>query len=400
VGRIEANEVRMAAPARTAGAPPDGATADAISSQPGVEFHAFLDTLGVAVYTTDADGAITYFNEAAVSLWGRHPELGEHWCGSWRLYWPDGRPMPHEECPMAIAVKQDRAIGGVEAELERPDGTRAVFMTYPTPLHDPEGRMASAVNVLVDVTERRKAEEALRAAAEALASSNMVKDEFLGLVSHELRTPVTTIFGNAHLLRGRAGLLATEETNSMLTDIADESSRLLGIIENLLLLTRLGSGTPPDLEPQLIAHVTRNAVDGYRQHHPDRAITLEVQPGQMVVEADRGHLEMLLDNLLTNATKYSPSSTEIEVLVTSDDREASVTVRDRGIGIADADASQLFTAFYRTEAAKMRTNGLGIGLAVCQRIVDSLGGRIWAHPREGGGTEAGFALPLAVVSPD
>jgi K+-sensing histidine kinase KdpD len=228
----------------------------------------------------------------------------------------------------------------------------------------------------------------------------MVKDEFLGLVSHELRTPVTTIFGNAHLLRRRAGLLATEDAESMLIDIADESNRLLGIIENLLLLTRLGSGTSADLEPQLIAHVTRNAVDAYRQHHPNRPIELTVGKGQIVVEADRGHLEMLLDNLLTNATKYSPASTTIDVVVASDDHEASVTVLDRGIGIGDADTAQLFTAFYRTDAAKMRSNGLGIGLAVCQRIINSLGGRIWARPREGGGTEAGFALPLAVVSPD
>jgi PAS domain S-box-containing protein len=390
----------MAAPPGTSSGPSQGKHSGTLPTQPGIAFHDFLDTLGVAVYTTDAEGRITYFNEAAIVLWGRHPEVGEQWCGSWRLYWPDGRQMAHDESPLAIALNEDRAIRGVEAELERLDGTRAAFMAYPTPLHDAGGKPVGAVNVLVDVTERRKAEEALRAAAEALAASNMVKDEFLGLVSHELRTPVTTIFGNAHLLRGRAGLLATEETDSMLTDIADESNRLLGIIENLLLLTRLGSGTPPEQEPQLIAHVTRSAVDGYRQHHPDRPISLDVQPGQMVVEADRGHLEMLLDNLLTNATKYSPSSTEIEVVVSSDDHEASVRVLDRGIGLGDADAGQLFTAFYRTDAAKMRTNGLGIGLAVCQRIVESLGGRIWALPREGGGTEAGFALPLAVVSPD
>ena len=390
----------MAAPPRTTSRSARGKDAGTPPVLPGIEFNAFLDTLGVAVYTTDADGRITYFNEAAVALWGRRPDLGEQWCGSWRLYWPDGRPMPHDECPMAVALKQDRAIAGVEAELERPNGTRAVFMAYPTPLHDDSGRLVGAVNLLVDVTERRKAEEGLRAAAEALAASNMVKDEFLGLVSHELRTPVTTIFGNAHLLRSRSGMLATEEMDSMLTDIADESNRLLGIIENLLLLTRLGAGPPPDQEPQLIAHVTRNAVDGYRQHHPQRPISLDVEPGQMVVEADRGHLEMLLDNLLTNAAKYSPPSTEIEVTVSADDHEACVTVLDRGIGIGDADTSQLFTAFYRTEAAKLRANGLGIGLAVCQRIVDSLGGRIWARPRQGGGTEAGFALPLAVVSPD
>jgi len=390
----------MTAPSRTTSSPKPDEGVGASALLPGIEFHAFLDTLGVAVYATDAKGGITYFNEAALALWGRRPDLGEQWCGSWRLYWPDGRPMAHDECPMAVALKEDRPIRGQEAELERLDGTRAVFMAYPTPFHDDAGGMIGAVNVLVDVTERRKAEEALRAAAEALAASNMVKDEFLGLVSHELRTPVTTIFGNAHLLRSRAGLLATEETDSMLTDIADESNRLLGIIENLLLLTRLGAGPPPEQEPQLIAHVTRNAVDAYRQHHPDRSISLEVEPGQMVVEADRGHLEMLLDNLLTNATKYSPASTEIEVVVSSDGQEACVTVLDRGIGIGDADPGQLFTAFYRTEAAKMRSAGLGIGLAVCQRIVDSLGGRIWARPREGGGTEAGFALPLAVVSPD
>jgi PAS domain S-box-containing protein len=381
-------------------APPQKASTRTGESVADAQFHALLDSLGVAVYTTDSKGKLTFFNEAAVALWGRSPEFGEEWCGSWRLYWPDGRPMPHAESPMAVAVLQDRPIRGVEAELERPDGTRGVFVAYPTPVHDGDGRLVSAVNVLVDVTERRKAEEALRAAAEALAASNQVKDEFLGLVSHELRTPVTTIFGNAHLLRGRAGLLATEEAEAMLTDIADESNRLLSIIENLLLLTRLSAGSPPELEPQLLAHITRNAVDGYRQHHQNRTITLTVEAGPMVVEADRGHLEMLLDNLLTNANKYSPLSTEIEVVVGSDDHEATVTVLDRGIGIGDADESQLFTAFYRTDAAKMRTNGLGIGLAVCQRIVNSLGGRIWARPRDGGGTEAGFALPLAIVSPD
>jgi PAS domain S-box-containing protein len=390
----------MAAPSRTASADRKAARLNANAVARGSTFDDFLDALGVAVYTTDANGGITYFNEAAAILWGRRPELGESWCGSWRLYWPDGRPMAHDECPTAVALKEDRPIRGQEVELERPDGTRGVFVAYPTPLHDDDGRTVGAVNVLVDVTERRKAEEALRAVADALAASNTVKDEFLGLVSHELRTPVTTIFGNAHLLRGRAGLLATEDAKSMLTDIADESNRLLGIIENLLLLTRLGSGTPSDLEPQLITHVTRTAVDAYRQHHPNRRIELAVGHGQMVVEADRGHLEMLLDNLLTNATKYSPASTTIEVVVGSNEHEASVTVLDRGIGIGDADTAKLFTAFYRTEAAKMRSHGLGIGLAVCRRIVNSLGGRIWARPRDGGGTEAGFALPLAVVSPD
>jgi PAS domain-containing protein len=96
-----------------------------------------LEFLPVAVYTTDAEGRITFYNQAAVDLWGRRPELGSaRWCGSWRIYWPDGRPLPHDQCPMAICLKEGRAVRGVEAVAERPDGTRVPFLPYPTPMND------------------------------------------------------------------------------------------------------------------------------------------------------------------------------------------------------------------------------------------------------------------------
>lgn len=126
-----------------------------------------LEALPAAVYTTDAAGRITFFNDAAAALWGCRPELGKsEWCGSWRLYWPDGRPLPHGECPMAIALKEKRPIRGAEAVAERPDGTRVPFLPYPTPLFDESGALAGAVNVLVDITERKEAEKAARNAAE------------------------------------------------------------------------------------------------------------------------------------------------------------------------------------------------------------------------------------------
>src|SRR4029077_6997119 len=82
-----------------------------------------LEALPVAIYMTDAEGRITYYNQAAADLWGHRPEFGkDRWCGSWRLYWPDGRPLPHDECPMAVALKTGRSVRGVEAILERPDG--------------------------------------------------------------------------------------------------------------------------------------------------------------------------------------------------------------------------------------------------------------------------------------
>ena len=112
-----------------------------------------LQALPMAVYTTDAEGRITFFNEAAAAFWGRRPALGESlWCGSWRLFRSDGSPMAHDACPMAVALKEDRSIRNVEAIAERPDGVRIPFMPYPTPLHDAAGRLTGAVNMLVDVS--------------------------------------------------------------------------------------------------------------------------------------------------------------------------------------------------------------------------------------------------------
>ncbi|HKM72647.1 MAG TPA: PAS domain S-box protein, partial [Stellaceae bacterium] len=132
-------------------------------------FRDLLDALPAAIYTTDAAGRITFFNQAAIEFSGRTPEIGsDQWCVTWRLYWPDGRPMAHDECPMARALKEDRPIRGGEAVAERPDGTRVPFMACPTPLHDASGRLVGAVNMLVDQTAVKEADEARRRLNETL----------------------------------------------------------------------------------------------------------------------------------------------------------------------------------------------------------------------------------------
>lgn len=360
----------------------------------GLRYRDFLDALAVAVYTTDAAGGITFFNEAAATFWGRRPVLGEKWCGSLRLFFSDGRPMRHDECPMAIALHENRAVRGYEAIVERPDGSRVAFVPYPTPLRDDTGTMIGAVNVLIDITDRRIAEDALIASAEALRGSNAVKDEFLGLVSHELRTPVTTIFGNAQILRDRGEALGRDDRQSMIEDIAEDSERLLGIIENLLLLTRLGSGSTPDLEPQVLNHVLRRSVDAFARRHQGRRVTHLAIEQQLIVDADDTNLDLVIDNLLSNADKYSPPGTDIEVVLRASGDEAHVLVLDRGIGVGTDDGAALFAPFYRSEKAKRHATGVGVGLAVCKRVIDSHGGRIWAEPRAGGGSEFGFALPI------
>ena len=122
-----------------------------------------LQGLPTAVYTTDAAGRITFYNDAAAELWGTRPELGvSEFCGSWKLHWPDGTPLPHDECPMALSLKEGRPIKGMEAVAERPDGTRIPFLAYPMPLFDDSGTLVGGVNTLVDIAERHEAEQRIR----------------------------------------------------------------------------------------------------------------------------------------------------------------------------------------------------------------------------------------------
>ena len=112
-----------------------------------------------AIYTTDAQGKITFFNQAAAELAGRAPTIGsDEWCMTWKLYHPNGTPLPYDQCPMAITLKEGRAIRNAEVVAERPDGTRVPFIPYPTPLRDGAGKTIGTINMLVDVSERKQAE--------------------------------------------------------------------------------------------------------------------------------------------------------------------------------------------------------------------------------------------------
>jgi PAS domain S-box-containing protein len=124
-----------------------------------------LDQLPAAIYVTDQDGLITYFNPRCIDFTGRRPEVGkDRWCVTWRLYTNAGEFLPHDECPMAVAINTQRPIRGVTAVAERPDGTRVVFRPYPTPMVDGQGRFLGAVNLLEDMTDEVRAED-LRAQA-------------------------------------------------------------------------------------------------------------------------------------------------------------------------------------------------------------------------------------------
>lgn len=106
-----------------------------------------------AIYICDSDGYIKFYNKAAVALWGRKPEIGKDlWCGSWKIFTPDGMPTSFEECPMAKSMKLGLSIRDEEIMIERPDGQRLNLMPHPDPIFDSDGRVVGAINILVDIT--------------------------------------------------------------------------------------------------------------------------------------------------------------------------------------------------------------------------------------------------------
>ena len=209
---------------------------------------------------------------------------------------------------------------------------------------------------------------------------------------------MTTISGNAELLRDRGRRLTSAQRDSMVADIAADADRLRVMVENMLLLSRLDAGIGPDPEPQLLGRLVDDEIAVFERGHPDVAIRSNAASGpRLVVDADRAFILIAIENLLSNGAKYgAPDGVVVDVSAHGD--EAWVCVLDRGLGLDGIDADDLFRPFYRAPAAQELAGGAGLGLAATQRAVAALGGRMWASARDGGGAEFGFALPLADAS--
>ncbi|MCA1537809.1 PAS domain S-box protein [Bradyrhizobium sp. NBAIM03] len=235
-----------------------------------------LEALPAALYTTDAKGRITFYNKTAVEMAGRTPLPGDEWCVTWKLYWPDGTPLPHDQCPMAIALREGRPVRGVEAVAERPDGTRVPFIPYPTPLFDSGGRLIGAVNMLVDITERKRAEMA----------QTLLIDE----LNHRVKNTLA-------MVQSLAGQTA-RHTSSLDDFNRTFEGRLLALSRAHDLLTERKWQDAP--LQRLVEDITAAVAE-------DGRIRMEGPPVALNARSALS-FTMVLNELLTNATKYGALS--------------------------------------------------------------------------------------------
>ncbi|HYC43846.1 MAG TPA: ATP-binding protein [Burkholderiales bacterium] len=358
------------------------------------EFRKLLEKLPAAAYTCDASGLITYFNPKALDIWGRAPRLNDpadRYCGSFKLFAVDGSPIPHERCWMALALKHRQEYNGREIMIERPDGRRITALAHANPIRDELGRLCGAVNVLVDISDRKAAEETLR-------TTSRYKDEFLATLAHELRNPLAPLRNAVQILNLRVP--RSSETTCALEVIERQLRQMTRLIDDLMDVSRI---TRNRLELQRravkLADVVHAALETSQPliESGGHRFTLQMPGEQITIEADATRLSQAISNLLNNGAKFTPRGGHITLRVERDGDDAILRVRDTGIGIAPEALPRIFEMFAQADQSLERTrSGLGVGLTLVRRLVEMHGGSVQAHS-EGRDRGAEFVIRLPAL---
>jgi signal transduction histidine kinase len=260
---------------------------------------------------------------------------------------------------------------------------RRTFQRYTAPVRDADGELIGRVWLVRDVSAERDAER--------------MKDEFVALVSHELRTPLTSIMGYLDLVLSEEGATLTEEQRRFLGVVSRNSQRLLRLVGDLLFLARVDAGRLSlEAEEVDLGALAADCVEAARPMAEEREVELTMtREAVPPLNVDRARLAQLLDNLVSNALKFTPAGGSANVDVRGQNGRALISVSDTGMGIAEADIERLFDRFYRTSnAARRAIPGTGLGLAIARAIAEAHGGDITVRSVEGEGTTFEVALPF------
>ena len=387
---------------------------EANSSADALNVHAVRESKGryrtlfelapVAVYSCDASGVIRDYNHRAVELWGRKPEPGdtdERFCGSFKMYRPDGSYMPHEQCPMGDVLSGK--VPGVhdgEVLIERPDGSRVIVIVNIAPLTDDQGTVTGAINCFYDVTERKKLErerETLlaseRGARMEAEEANRSKDIFLATLSHEVRTPLNAMLGWATILRKKH---CSEQEVREGAEVIERNCRTQAqLLEDVLEVSRIVTGKLR-LEVKLcdLASIIYAAIEVMRPaaNAKQISVTAAIDPGASSAVCDNVRIQQVVWNLLSNAIKFTPKGGCVQVVLDREESQARISVTDDGQGIEPGLLPYVFDRFRQADSSTRRKHGgLGLGLSIVKHIVEHHGGTVEARS-DGEGRGATFVV--------
>jgi PAS domain S-box-containing protein len=317
------------------------------------------------------------------------------------------------------AAIENRSPFILEYRIVRADGAERWVYEKGQPVFDEDGSIRWLDGAIFDVTDRKlaeaerdrllHAEQAARAEAEeareqlaeqneALRMADRLKDEFVALVSHELRTPLTSIIGYVDLVSDEEGGPVTAEQRHFLDVIKRNSQRLLRLVGDLLFVAQVESGKLTlETGPVDLAGVVRDCLEAARPRAAEKEIGLAVDAESVEgFEGDRLRLAQLLDNLVSNAIKFTPRGGRVQLGVADAAGAAVLTVTDTGIGIPVEEQERLFERFFRAESAtRLAIPGTGLGLTISKAIAEAHGGSISVRSEEGEGTTFSVVLPLS-----
>src|SRR5581483_2824233 len=351
---------------------------------------AILDQLPEGVLLVEATTSIIrYANAMAIQLLGlpasRLLEVPLNQVASATLQQPhrfDGFNRWHFALIRALSGE---TVPNEEVLVNRPDGSQAVMFSSVSPIRTTQGRITEAVIVFQDITAQKTLEQQ--------------KQEFFVVAHHELRTPLTAIRGFAELLQAVESDSGDWRRRDALERIQQEGARLRGLLHELLDVSRLDHArldiqqAPHDL-PTLLQELVEKYRITTRTHHFRLTVQDTSHPPQLIGWIDCLRIEQALENLLSNAAKYSPTGKEIEVGLRRLVGEALIWVKDQGPGIASRDLPHIFERFYRGTKRDASTSGFGVGLFLAKTIIQEHGGHIWVESTPGQGSTFFVRLPL------
>ena len=375
---------------------PDACAVTSALTEGDGHFRQLMQSLPEAVYCCDLDGRVVSYNEAAVTLWGRRPNVDrEYWSGAHQLYLPDGQPLAHDQCPTAVALKSGHDTGRVEAVVERPDGSRRYVWAHPTLLRGADGAVTGLVNVVIDITARKELEEQLR-------NIDRDRSSFVAALAHELRNPLQPI----QLAIAKLDSQAHDPVvvKRMAAILARQSKQLKRLVTDMLDLSRVNHGgirlqqrTVP------LAELIDGALDVARPEAEWRSQTLELRlsSGNVALYCDPERVIQMILNVLMNSIKYSNEGAHIILSTVTSGQAVSIIIEDNGIGIAPDQLTTIFDLYKQVDPVSQRSQGgMGIGLSLVRALAEQHGGRVTGHSDGlGKGARFNIILPYAAATP-